>query len=108
MYTMGTILATVFVLSCLWQRLLCDHKAVRREIEYLSDEEDISSVCKDMCRKANVLLHTLSCCDPFVKTHLFSSFCLSLYGAALWKSSSHQMVTSTQQPHENYSFYRWT
>ena len=34
-----------------------------------------------MCRKANHLLHIFSCCDP---SDLFSSFCLSLYGAALW------------------------
>ena len=32
------------------------------------------------------ILHLFACCDPFVKTRLFSSFCLSLYGAALWKS----------------------
>ena len=44
-----------------------------------------------MCRKANCLLHTFSCCDPFVKTRLFSSFCLSLYGASLWRSSSPQL-----------------
>ena len=44
-----------------------------------------------MCRKANCLLHVFSCCDPFVKTSLFSSFCLSLYGAALWRSSSPQL-----------------
>lgn len=40
-----------------------------------------------MCRKANYPLHTFSCCDPFVKTHIFSSFSLSLYEAALWKLS---------------------
>ena len=37
------------------------------------------------------MLHTFACCDPIVKTHLFSSFCLSLYGAALWKSSNSQL-----------------
>ena len=30
---------------------------------------------------------------PIVKTCLFSSFCLSLYGAALWKSSDPQLKT---------------
>ena len=42
----------------------------------LSDDDDICAISKDMCRKANCLLHTFSCCDPFVKTRLFSSFCL--------------------------------
>ena len=44
-----------------------------------------------MCRKANHLLHIFSCCDPSVKTHLFSSFCLSLNGAALWRVSCPQL-----------------
>ena len=37
------------------------------------------------------ILHLFACCDPFIKTRLFSSFCLSLYGAALWKSSDPQL-----------------
>ena len=57
----------------------------------LSDEEDITAISKDMCRKANHLLHIFSCCDPSVKTHLFSSFCLSLYSAALWRVSCRQL-----------------
>ena len=57
----------------------------------LSDDDDICAISKDMCCKANCLLHTFSCCDPFVKTRLFSSFCLSLYGASLWRSSSPQL-----------------
>ena len=57
----------------------------------LNDDEDIASAIKDMCCKANCMLHTFACCDPIVKTHLFSSFCLSLYGAALWKSSNPQL-----------------
>ena len=57
----------------------------------LSKEEDITAISKDMCRKANHLLHIFSCCDPSVKTHLFSSFCLSLYGAALWRVSCPQL-----------------
>ena len=31
----GRYLATIFMLSCLWQPPLCDRKAERREIEYL-------------------------------------------------------------------------
>ena len=57
----------------------------------LSDDEDIIAISKDMCREANHLLHIFSCCDPSVKTQLFSSFCLSLYGAALWRVSCPQL-----------------
>ena len=59
----------------------------------LSYSEDISSITKDMCCKANCMLHLFACCDPLVKTRLFSSSCLSLYGAALWKSSDPQLKT---------------
>ena len=46
----------------------------------------------DMCHKANHLLHVFSCCDPFVKTHLFKFFPLSLWsGATLWRSSFPQL-----------------
>ena len=31
----------------------------------LSDDADISSIKKDMCRKANYMLHTFAPCDPF-------------------------------------------
>ena len=57
----------------------------------LSDNEDITSCQKDLCRKANCMLHTFSCCDPFTKTELFRTFCLSLYGCALWLSSATQI-----------------
>ena len=48
----------------------------------LSDTEDIECVKKDLTRKANCMLHSFSCCNPLVKTKLFSSFCLPLYGSA--------------------------
>ena len=54
----------------------------------LSDTEDIERVKKDLTRKANCMLHSFSCCNPLVKTKLFSSFCLPLYGSALWSSSA--------------------
>ena len=57
----------------------------------LSDNEDISSIKKDLTRKANCMLHTFSCCDPLTKTMLFRSFCLSLYSSALWMSSSSEL-----------------
>jgi len=49
----------------------------------LLDDDDIVAVTRDMCRKANCILHTFSCCDPVVKTNLLRSFCLSLYGCGL-------------------------
>ena len=37
------------------------------------------------------MLSVFSSCDPLTKTRLFQSFCLSLYGSALWKTSSPQL-----------------
>ena len=54
----------------------------------LSDTDDIVRVKNDLVRKANCMLHSFSPCNPLVKTKLFDSFCLSLYGSALWFSSS--------------------
>ena len=54
----------------------------------LSDTDDILRVQTDMCRRANCLLSTFYAANPAVKTLLFRSFCLSLYGSALWKLSS--------------------
>ena len=44
-----------------------------------------------MCRKANYMLHTFAPCDPFTKSQLLHSFCLSLYGCSLWFSSSSEL-----------------
>ena len=58
----------------------------------LSDDEHNSATSRDMCRKANYILRVFSCCDPIiVTTRLFTCFCLSLYGATLWRSSSPQL-----------------
>ena len=57
----------------------------------LSDDTDIESKKKDLCKKANCMLSVFSSCDPLTKTRLFQSFCLSLYGCALWKTSSPQL-----------------
>ena len=57
----------------------------------LSDREDIVSIKKDLCRKGNCLLHILSSCNPDRKSILFQSFCLSLYGSALWNVSSPEL-----------------
>ena len=57
----------------------------------LSDDADIVSKKKDLCKKANCMLSVFSSCDPLIKTRLFQSFCLSLYGCALWKTSAPQL-----------------
>ena len=57
----------------------------------LSDREDIVSIKKDLCSKANCLLHFFSRCNPHIKSILFQSFCLSLYGSALWNVSSPEL-----------------
>ena len=41
-----------------------------------------------MCRRANCLLSTFSATNPAVKTLLFRTFCLSLYGSSLWSLAS--------------------
>ena len=38
-----------------------------------------------MCRRANCFFQLFSFCDPIVKTFLFQTYCLSLYGACTWK-----------------------
>ncbi len=55
------------------------------------DSEDIKRATLEMCKKANIVLSTFSSCDPQVKTILFSSHCLSLYGGALWDISCSQL-----------------
>ena len=57
----------------------------------LSDDPAIIAVKKDLCRKANFMLHTFSCCDSYTKSNLFRSFCLSLYGSSLWLASSKEL-----------------
>ena len=54
----------------------------------LSDTDDILRVQTDICRKANCLLSTFSATKPAVKTLLFHTFCLSLYGSSLWSLAS--------------------
>ena len=57
----------------------------------LDDSEDINRVSMDMSRKANYLLHTFKSCSLLVKTFLFTSHCLSLYGAVSWFLCSKQI-----------------
>ena len=63
----------------------------------LRDTDDILRSCKELNRKANYILLTFKAVDPFVKSFLIKSFCLSLYGCCLWTLSSpdiHTLVVS--------------
>ena len=53
----------------------------------LDDSDDILRVARDIARKANCMLVTFAGVDPFVKTKLFQSFCLPLYGSVTWNLS---------------------
>ena len=67
------------------------HPVVRGQLRWVYVQDPLLyDVCLGTCRKANCMLHTFSCCDPFTKTELFRSFCLSLYGCALWSMSATQ------------------
>lgn len=57
----------------------------------LSDDKDIHSKCRDMVRKAMSLFCCFPNLSPIVLTFLFRSFCLSLYGSALWFLSSRSL-----------------
>ena len=53
----------------------------------LSDSEEIEIKTKDFIRRANCLLLNFGVCSAAVKSMLLQSFCMSFYGAALWKVS---------------------
>ena len=57
----------------------------------LDDSVDIKRSTLEMCKKANIVLATFSSCNPYIKTILFNSHCLSLYGAALWNITCKQL-----------------
>ena len=54
----------------------------------LDDKLDILRAIKDLHRKANCVLYKFGAVDPFVKSYLLKSYCLSLYGCTLWPLSS--------------------
>ena len=53
----------------------------------LSDDEDIIFRSHDFLKKANLLLYNFKFCSSTL-TFLLRSFCLSLYGCALWRLDS--------------------
>ena len=57
----------------------------------LSDTDDIVHIVKDLNCKANSILCTFHSTDPFVKSFLIKSYCLSLYGCTLWSLSTSSM-----------------
>ena len=85
-------ISLVKLIACYIQLIAC---YIHSLAVALSDDEEIACVRKDLTRKANCMLHSancmlhsFSCCSPCVKTKLFSSFCLSLYGSCLWSFSA--------------------
>ena len=54
----------------------------------LDDTLDIQKAVKDLNYKANNLLCTFHSLDPLIKTFLFRSYCLCLYGCCLWSLNS--------------------
>ena len=56
----------------------------------LDDTSDIiwvTKLTKDFNHKANLASCTFKCVDPFVKTFLIKSYCMSLYDCILWSLS---------------------
>ena len=39
---------------------------------------------RDFCKQANGILFRFGFCDPIVQTRVLLSYCMSLYGCALW------------------------
>ena len=56
-----------------------------RYTQTLDDSDDIQLATSEMCRRANCFFQPFSFCDPIVKTFIFQTYCLSLYGACTWK-----------------------
>ena len=56
-----------------------------RYTQTLDDSDDIQLATSEMCRRTNCFFQLFSFCDPIVKTFLFQTNCLSLYGACTWK-----------------------
>ena len=54
----------------------------------LSDDEDIVFRSRDFLKKGNLLFYNFKFCSPSTLTFLLRSFCLSLYGCALWRLDS--------------------
>ena len=61
----------------------------------LSDDEDIVFRSRDFLKKANLLFYNFKFCSPSTLTFLLHSFCLSLYGCALWHLDS-KAITSIE------------
>ena len=62
----------------------------------LSDSEDIEIKTKDFIRRANCLLLNFGVCSAAVKSTLLQSFCMSFYGAALWKLACPELNSFTR------------
>ena len=59
----------------------------------LSDDDDILLKTRYMSRAANSLFASFGNIGPVPLTYLFQSYCLVLYGCALWKLSCRSLKT---------------
>jgi hypothetical protein len=60
----------------------------------LRDDADISRETRNLYIQANVLSRRFHACSKRVKLRLFKSFCLCLYGSALWENYSCTVMNS--------------
>ena len=52
----------------------------------LNDDADIQREIRNLFTRANILTRRFSLCSQSVKVALFKSYCISLYGCALWRN----------------------
>ena len=67
----------------------------------LKDESDIRRQYRSLCVRANMLSRRFGRCSDMVKSHLFRSYCISMYCAALWSNYSQKSIKSLQVCYNN-------
>ena len=60
----------------------------------LQDDTDVRREIRKMFIRCNILLRRFGKCSVQVKVRLFKSFCLCLYGAALWSHYTESVINS--------------
>jgi len=60
----------------------------------MKDDTDIKREIRNMYSRTNMMLRRFGKCTMYVKLQLFRSYCLCLYGTALW--SKHNASTLLQ------------
>jgi len=60
--------------------------------ERLKDDSDINREIRNMYIRSNTLIRRFRHCSEHVKVRLFKSYCICLYGSALWNSYSNTSI----------------